>query len=190
MENLVTPSEKNTIDELCVRYSIEDYTINSDGSIDVSDPSVFLFQKSLSNLPLKFNKVTGFFVCHHNRLTSLENAPIEVGGSFTCCNNELTSLKGCPQIVGKNTNPIIDRGSFDCANNKLTSLEYCPTEVGGEFRCANNDLPQEFYVIYNALTSDEVKVLLKYQHYYDVWTPNFNEANMTGLVSDIKDGLR
>ena len=53
------------IDEICKKYRIENYTINSDGSIDV-DEDVNLHNLGLEKLPLKFNKVNGFFTCSFN----------------------------------------------------------------------------------------------------------------------------
>jgi len=48
------------IDSICKQYNIKNYTINSDGSIDV-DGNVSL--SNITQLPLKFGKVTGSFNC-------------------------------------------------------------------------------------------------------------------------------
>ena len=56
----------NEIHSICREYEIDDYTINSDGSIDV-DGDVDLDHTSLYKLPLKFNKVKGNFECNNNR---------------------------------------------------------------------------------------------------------------------------
>jgi hypothetical protein len=85
--------------------------------------------KTLSGV--KFGKVSGYFDCERNQLTSLEGAPQEVGGDFDCSNNQLTSLEGAPQEVGRN---------FYCSYNQLTSLEGAPQEVGGDFNCWGNNL--------------------------------------------------
>jgi len=87
------------IDSICKRYGIKNYTINSDGTIDV-DGDVYLNNKGLIKLPLKFGKVTGNFYCSYNKLTSLEGSPSYVGVGFYCYNNQLTSLEGCPKEVG------------------------------------------------------------------------------------------
>ena len=119
------------IDSICQKFGIENYTINSDGSIDVGG-DVDLIDKGLTKLPLKFRNVSGDFICHSNELTSLEGAPQSVGGGFYCYYNELTSLEGAPQSVGDD---------FDCSSNKLTSLEGAPQSVGGDyFDCSNNQL--------------------------------------------------
>ncbi len=80
---------------------------------------------------VKFGKVTGYFNCDDNKLTSLAGGPKEVGKSFWCSYNKLTSLEGAPQKVG---------GNFACVANKLTSLAGAPQEVGGDFSCYDNKL--------------------------------------------------
>jgi hypothetical protein len=125
------------IDSICKKFGIYNYTINEDGTIDVIASRFFrgdvdLSNKGLTELPLKFRNVTGYFYCYDNKLTSLEGSPQSVGGRFDCGdNNQLTSLEGGPREVG---------GNFYCGNNHLTSLEGCPQSVGGSFFCKNNKL--------------------------------------------------
>jgi len=87
-------------------------TINNDGSIDV-DGSVNLSRKKLTKIPFNFGKVSGSFYCNHNKLKSLDGAPITVGDNFSCGHNHLTTLDGAPNIVG---------GSFWCHDN--TEIPY------------------------------------------------------------------
>jgi hypothetical protein len=155
MENLLTQQEINHIKEMCNFYNIENYTINTDGSIDVAD-DVMLSEYDLDTLPLKFNKVSGSFYCNKNNLTSLEGCPKEVGLHFNCMNNSITSLIGCPTIVN---------GFFMCKSNHLTSLEGCPITIGKSFACAYNALTSlkyapsiinaDFDCNFNSLTSLE-----------------------------------
>jgi hypothetical protein len=119
---------------ICEKYKITNYTINDDGSIDV-DGDVNLSYKGLTELPLTFNKVSGYFSCSNNRLTSLKGSPKWVGSDFYCYNNDLTSLKGSPKWVGSD---------FYCYNNDLTSLEFCPDYVGGNFYCVKNNLTDNY----------------------------------------------
>ena len=109
--------EESDIDSICKKYNITNYTINIDGSIDV-DGNVYLDDKKLTKLPIKFNIVSGYFNCSSNQLTTLEGSPKEVGGNFDCSNNNLTSLQGCPSSVG---------GDFYCSyNNKfMISFPLC-----------------------------------------------------------------
>ena len=72
---------------LCKKYKIENYKINDDLTIDVKG-NVYLENLQLNRLPLKFNEVTGNFLCHKSKLTSLEGSPKKVGGVFYCSNNK------------------------------------------------------------------------------------------------------
>ena len=101
------------IHDICEKYEIKNYSINPDGSIDAED-SVYLFNMNLDKLPLKFNKVGGYFGCSNNNLTSLEGCPKEVGDTFYCSSNKLTSLKGGPEKV---------YDMFYCGGNPLESLD-------------------------------------------------------------------
>ena len=111
-------------------YSIENYTINEDGTIDVSG-DVYLSNRDLSKIPFEFGKVTGYFIINYNNLTSLEGGPQEVGGNYYCHNNQLKDLISGPQEVG---------GNYYCHNNQLESLEGCAGDIGGDFTCRNNKL--------------------------------------------------
>jgi len=118
------------IHRICEEYGIKNYTINSDGSIDV-DGGVDLSWRGLTKLPMKFNHVSGFFDCHSNNLTTLEGGPKSVGGGFYCYDNKLTTLEGAPQSVG---------GHFVCRYNELTTLEGTPSHVGGGFYYDGNPI--------------------------------------------------
>ncbi len=160
------------IHDICEKYDINNYTINSDGSIDV-DGSVYLFNKNLDKLPLSFNKVNGYFDCSFNELTTLEGCPKYVGDNFSCFYNKLTTLEGCPNEVD---------GNFNCDNNYLKSLKGCPKYVGNRFSCSSNYLTSlegstervggMFKCSYNNLTSLE-----EYNGDYDM------------LICDNKDKL-
>ena len=107
---------------ICEKYNITNYTINPDGSIDVAG-NVCLSYYDLTELPLIFNRVDGFFDCSRNNLTSLKGCPRWIGGNFDCGNNRLTSLEFSPDYVG---------GHFWCEWNRLTD-NLCDTEIGGYF---------------------------------------------------------
>ena len=118
------------IHEICKKYNIKNYTINSDGSIDV-DGNVYLSYLNLTKLPIKFRNIDGNFYCNNNNLTSLEGSPNSVGNYFSCSYNNLTSLEGGPTHVG---------GVFYCRNNKITSLEGFPSNIGYSFICYDNPI--------------------------------------------------
>lgn len=85
--------------KICKEYGITNYTINPDGTVDVSG-NVNLQDRGLTKLPIKFGRVSGNFSCSDNQLTSLDGSPTTVGGHFYCSNNLLTSLEGGPKEVG------------------------------------------------------------------------------------------
>lgn len=123
-----------TIDKFCRDYSIRNYTINKDGTVDVDGYVDISDIKGLGKIPIKFRNVSGYFNCSNSDLVSLEGCPVSVGGEFICSNNKLTSLKGCPSSVGS------VGGGFFCDGNKLVTLEGCPSYVGGGFNCSCNEL--------------------------------------------------
>ena len=107
---------------ICKQYGIINYTVNDDGSIDVYG-NVDLSVEILTELPLRFNKVTGYFTCSSNKLTTLKGCPRYVGDYFSCSKNKLKSLEFSPDYVGY---------FFSCEYNDLTD-NYCITEIGGGF---------------------------------------------------------
>ena len=60
-----------TIEEICEDFNIRNYTINSDGSIDVSGNVIFN-NDFMVRIPLKFNKVYGNFTIMHINLNNLD----------------------------------------------------------------------------------------------------------------------
>ena len=129
-------------------------TVDDQGLVSVTGDCTLGHLNRVTQLPVQFASVGGYFSCSDNRLTSLAGAPQSVGGYFSCSGNELTSLDGAPQSVG---------GYFDCYHNQLTSLAGAPQSVGGDFYCSGNKLtslagaPQSvggyFYCSGNKLTS-------------------------------------
>jgi hypothetical protein len=198
---MVSEEERKSIDQVCTKYEIRNYSINADGSIDV-DGNVDFNWSRLDRIPLKFNRVSGFFDCAYNSLSSLDGCPVSVGGFFDCKYNKLSSLDGCPVSVGGffdcRFNSLTSLkgcptnvSGFDCSNNNLTSLEFCPTEIEFIFESHTNKLPRAMsdYFGYDNIMIDQM-VFVKYQSYYDVWTPEFNIDGYNELVAEIRDGLK
>ena len=156
-------NNEQEIHDICKKYNIENYTINPDGFIDVDD-GVDLSGKDLIKIPLKFNKVNGWFDCSYNQLTSLEGCPSYVGISFNCSYNCLTTLENSPNEVGK---------SFCCYSNRLTSLEGFPQKVGNYTHCCPN-----FYLeSINGYTGDYKKLLLNNNKKYLIRKHKLNLIN-------------
>ena len=92
-------SYEQEIKSWCEEMGIKNYTINSQGEIDVEE-GVDLGSKYFKELPYKFGKVNGHFSLSHNEnLISLKNCPYSTFG-FSCsyC-SQLDSLEGCPKEV-------------------------------------------------------------------------------------------
>jgi hypothetical protein len=89
-------------------------------------------------------------------------------------------LVGCPKEVG---------GYFNCVQNSVTSLVGSPKKVGGDFFCHINELPRAFYDSLNTMEDSDTHLFIKYMHYFNVWTPEFNIDGMIELIGEIKDGL-
>jgi len=136
--NQFIKESKNSIESICKEYGIKNYTINSDGSIDV-DGGVYINSlirhhhrsryNTITKLPLRFRNVTGDFNCCFNKLTTLEGCPQSVGGDFHCGGNQLNTLEGSPESVG---------GNFYCEYNHLKSLEGISESIGGVIYCRHN----------------------------------------------------
>ena len=100
------------IEAWCEEMGIQNYTINSQGEIDVDgDGGVWLNNKDFEELPYKFGTINGYFsLSECKNLTSLKNCPNHVGDYFSCSDcTKLDSLEGCPKEV---------RGRFFCMNCK------------------------------------------------------------------------
>lgn len=171
-------------------------------NFNIVEGDFYCMGNSLTTLKGAPKKVGGDFLCQENELTNLEFSPTEVGGRYDCAENQITSLVGMPKEIN---------GNFLCDNNRLESFIGGPTRVGGDqIKAHDNYLttligaPTSFfgdlYIDTNRLPSgfhryrfdsyEEVSIFLKYQEAYEVWTPEFNEANMADLFEDIKEGLR
>jgi len=144
--------EENIINKLNLLGLDPKLAVIHNGVVDYNG-DVSIHRKNLSEIPVQFGKVTGFFICYENNLTSLKGCPHTVGAGFYCSENKLTSLKYAPQRVN---------GDFDCSFNNLTSLQGCQQIIHGVFRCDNNNLtslqggPNQvgaFNAGYNKLTS-------------------------------------
>ena len=119
---------ENKIHQICKRYNVTNYTINSDMSIDV-EGDVDLHRRGLTELPLTFNIIHGGFYCGDNSLISLKGSPIEIHGNFNCIRNKLKSLKYSPEVI---------KGNAEFPYNKIKDLKHVPKCHGIDL--FNNDI--------------------------------------------------
>jgi len=111
-------------------YGINNYHISDDFYVSVQG-NVNLSEKLKGQkLPIKFDRVDGYFNISNNDLETLEGCPKVVIKDFNCSYNKLTSLFDCP----------VEVGNFDCSHNNLKNLSYGPKEVKGTYDCSFNEL--------------------------------------------------
>jgi len=115
---------KLKIKYLCFKHGIECYTINKDYSIDVNN-SVYLSNKELKKIPIKFNYVSGNFFCANNQLTSFENFPKKIGNKLDASHNKIKTLKGLPDVNGLIGYALTFDGfhAIDLSHNEISSFE-------------------------------------------------------------------
>jgi hypothetical protein len=127
-EDIFQPASAEELEERLMDYIKSICYRNSDGTWS-SDINVNISHRNITRIPVQFKKVSGYFDCSYNQLTTLEGAPESVGKNFDCFNNKLTTLEGAPRSVGED---------FWCSHNQLTSLQGAPDSVGGSFYCISN----------------------------------------------------
>ena len=88
-EENINVNTRDGIEKWLSLYDIKNYVINADLTVDVNG-YVYLDDKKLKEIPIKFNKVTEDFNCSHNYLQSLAFHPEYVGGNFNCRHTDLS----------------------------------------------------------------------------------------------------
>jgi hypothetical protein len=135
---------KKRIKAQCDKLSIQNYTINNDGTVDVNgDLNIYLVRDRVkkderNDILINFNKVSGNvdIRLHWRKAGRAGQAQLpftfnEVTGNFFANHSMLETLIGCPKKVG---------GNFDVRTNRLHTLEGAPETVGGYFCAIGNSL--------------------------------------------------
>lgn len=163
-ENL---QDENYVAQICQKYKIKNWSINSEGLVDVDGDVNFIgyimqtygqirFRHShgrFDKIPIRFGRVTGDFTFTGQSITTLEGAPQRVDGTFDCSRNpKLTSLQGIPKscynfICSETAITTLEVGYpfevtnyFKCYGNHLTSLKGAPKKIKGDFNVNRNKL--------------------------------------------------
>lgn len=119
-KNIDFPQTEEEINNVCKEYTILNYTINDDMSIDVNGNVSFWSNKKFKKLPLKFNHVEGDFRLTDNELETLEGFPKYIKGNINISFNNLKSLKGLPDIINNGLN---------CKYNLIDSFDNSPKKI-------------------------------------------------------------
>lgn len=151
------PNSEAAINEICAKYRITNYTVNSDFSINVTG-SINLSGQNLSFLPIKFKEVTGDFTVSDNILESMEGFPSKITGNFDASINLISSLENSPTevsgtyTINKNMLNISvdDVKAISQVKGYITVDEFAKTEDSIRFFCSNNNITN--YVINSDLS--------------------------------------
>ena len=110
---------KQEIEKILKLYSIYNYTINNDLSVDV-DENVSLGFNNFKLSPIIFRKITRNFFCWNcSNLISLKGFPKEVGEYFACWNcSNLFSLQYAPLKC-----KIVDFKDHFLKGNNISKIE-------------------------------------------------------------------
>ncbi len=80
--------------EFLDKFCKDKWALNSDGKVDVTKSIFINRMEHLTEIPVKFGRVSGYFNCASNNLTTLKNCPdvIDIKGvTFNFYNNNLTN---------------------------------------------------------------------------------------------------
>ena len=163
-------NNEQEIREICKKYNIENYTINSDGSIDV-EGDLYLFNLKLDKLPLIFNN-SGNFSCSHNNLTTLEGCPKRVNGNFDCYGNKITSLKGSPIIID---------GNLYIEHNPISIID-SSIKVNGGIVITDTNFDDKI----KSLSQDKLRILFEHGVDYNIFDKDgsINNSRLERMFSD------
>ncbi len=199
MKNILKKDKIDEIHAWCDEVSIWNYSINTDGSIDV-DGDVELRKLNLDFIPYKFNIVHGNFSVEFNSLKDLHNSPNIVHGNFLANNNSLTSLEGFPKKVDKfvhlNENYRLNNlyvGDYDVVILESIYLFECGFDSSLTAGFTNDvDPDDEIYdedILHGMST---IRTIFRYQRHFEIWNKDLslNVANYQELLDEIKDGLQ
>lgn len=175
---------KYNIKSTCRKYSIRNYTINDDMTIDVEGNVVFTDYIG-EYLPLYFRNISGDFSLYSTYfLKSLKGFPEYVGGSVDLIGSlkNVTSLKGLPKVV-KNTLNISSNGltslegitteycdDFYMSGNKIKTFENFPKEIGYLY-CNDNPIKELWELIYKDCPYNEINYRIELFNDYDIIRP-------------------
>ncbi len=81
----LTKKQKEFLDMVCFGKI---WNLNDKGQVDAV--AVNIYSQNLTEIPVKFGRVSGYFSCCNTNLTTLKNFPVEIGGWVDFHNNTLT----------------------------------------------------------------------------------------------------
>ena len=200
---------KVEIHQWMYEFSILDYTINKDGSVDIEN-TLGLHDIWVDEIPFKINYAPSVIAtnCH---LTSLKNFPTKVyeeysgalgtsagdnRGYYWVGDNQLTSLEGCPKKVKRfiaSDNQLTSlKGApeyvYDACylnGNQLESMEGCPKYIGLKLDIYDNPLKSLIGIPPDMMIFQEDKSVLNYKEKNGVYTFRANPEMLDAYWDDV-----
>jgi hypothetical protein len=111
------------------KYSVHGYVSIDKWKILSFYAKGILPTKTITKLPVQFDKIQGSFSLENLGLKTLEGCPEFVSGSFSITGNDLENLEGGPKFVGD---------TYSCFRNGLKSLKGSPQKVSSMYAESNN----------------------------------------------------
>jgi hypothetical protein len=102
------------------KYSAKGYVSITNWDMNAFYERGIVPTKTITKLPVHFDKIEGSFSLNNLGLKTLEGCPESVSGSFSVTGNDLENLELGPKYVGD---------TYTCHKNKLKSLKGCPEKV-------------------------------------------------------------
>jgi len=87
VNRILTEDQKVFLDAVCMYQSYhkqhlyKKWELSPEGKVDVKG-YVSMVGMNLTEIPVKFGAVSGFFHCENNKLTTLKNCPDSIGGNY------------------------------------------------------------------------------------------------------------
>lgn len=135
MVDFIQPKSNEELEKVLDKFftyeAVTDISLDSQGRANV-DGSLLMNKPLKGHVPVRFGKVTGYFLARGMGLTTLEGMPYHVGGTLNVAYNKLTDLKGGPTHVGD---------VYQVSGNDLKSLEGFPEHVKHFAFSYNDQLP-------------------------------------------------
>lgn len=138
-------------------FDIKYYVINDDLTVDVK-VSVDLSFLDLTNIPIKFRNISGYFYCNDNQLTDFSFMPDIIASHCNIGYNKVNTINYLPKTIGGDlffndmdlneidlSNTIV-RGDIIGMNNKLDKIKFNNNQEINVLNLKNNNFKNTLFL--------------------------------------------
>lgn len=166
------------IEEVLNKYDVKNYTINKDGSVNLTG-DVSFFNKGIDKIPFEIKSTTGIIDFSYNNLTSLEGCP-EVAHSIFFARNKIKEIDCVP----------MESKLLSLSNNEIENLNFPEGFNSGEIVLRHNNI----YDLKGMPSSFNGKIFLQYNPIATLFKSNdgtdVNTFNSLNIIKDRKVNLK